>query len=209
MKKIENIIVHISDSFFGCAREIRNWHLLKGWKDIGYHLVILNGQVFPDLNIPCLMGSIELGRPLNGDDFLAGNEIGAHALGFNDRSIGICGIGKGKWHPSQVASLIAHCRAQIPDRLATHRGTWKEAYPDIDLEQESKKALSWLISHPKKRRSQFDRFLNSWFDNTQNDLKSREIKIPRARSPDIGGSKVEKSIRRTAKWVPPEERKKP
>jgi hypothetical protein len=104
---------------------------------------------------------------------------------------------------------FAHCRAQIPDRLETHRGTWKEAYPNIDLEQESKKALSWLISHPKERRSQFDRFLNSWFTKAEDDFKAREIKIPRARSPDIGGSKVEKSIRRTAKWVPPEERKKP
>ena len=47
MKTIDNIIVHISDSSFGSAREIRKWHTEKGWKDIvsalrlvGYDYVI-------------------------------------------------------------------------------------------------------------------------------------------------------------------------
>ena len=111
--------------------------------------------------------------------------------------------------PLTKEEYFAHCRAQIPGQLAKHRETWKEAYPDIDLQQESKKALSWLISHPQERRSHFDRFLNSWFHKAQDDFKAREIKIPRARSPDIGVSRVEESIRRIAKWVPPEERKRP
>ncbi len=109
--KLTNIIVHISDSAFGSAREINKWHIQRGFKEIGYHVVILNGQILPDLYLPCLVGSMELGRPFNGDTLIAGNEIGAHALGYNDKSIGICGIGKETWMPGQMASLTTLCRA--------------------------------------------------------------------------------------------------
>lgn len=117
MNSIKNIVVHISDSPFGCAREIRKWHMdpkrpAGPFADIGYHAVILNGQIGPGEKdfVYCAVGSIEFGRPLNGDSLLVGNEIGAHARGYNDRSIGICGIGKDGWHPKQVASLITLCR---------------------------------------------------------------------------------------------------
>ncbi len=111
MKKIDSIIVHISDSLFGSAREIRKWHLERGWKDIGYHFVILNGQILPAYFLSCLNGSIELGRPLDGDSFIEDNEIGAHCLGYNDHSVGICGIGKDSWQPGQIASLFMLLRA--------------------------------------------------------------------------------------------------
>lgn len=71
------IIVHCSDTpprmDIG-ATEIRRWHVTeRGWSDIGYHLVIKRD------------GSFDNGRPLDIN--------GAHALGFNHRSIGICLIG--------------------------------------------------------------------------------------------------------------------
>ena len=94
MAKIENIIVHISDSAWGSVREIRKWHLEKGWKDIAYHFVILNGWVKPDSFFDELNGSIECGRELDGDSFIEANEVGAHALGYNENSVGICLIGK-------------------------------------------------------------------------------------------------------------------
>ena len=53
--------------------EIRSWHLLKGWKDIGYHYII--GR----------QGRIAQGRPES--------QIGAHVKGQNRGSIGICLIG--------------------------------------------------------------------------------------------------------------------
>lgn len=52
---------------------IRAHHKSQGWKDIGYHLLIA-----PD-------GEIWLGRPLN--------EVGAHTVGRNSRSVGVCLIG--------------------------------------------------------------------------------------------------------------------
>ncbi len=106
MKKPEYIIVHCSDSEWGSAREIRKWHQEKGWTDIGYHFVVLNGKVLPDFTLSCLEGSIELGRPMDGDPFIEDNEIGAHTLGYNDRSIGVCGIAKAAWTKSQLLSLV-------------------------------------------------------------------------------------------------------
>lgn len=55
------------------AREIDRWHRSKGWFRIGYHFVIRRD------------GSVEHGREVH--------TVGAHAAGYNDRSIGICLIG--------------------------------------------------------------------------------------------------------------------
>lgn len=52
------------------AEDIDNWHKDKGWKGIGYHFVVRRD------------GTIETGRRLD--------EIGAHVVGHNRHSIGIC-----------------------------------------------------------------------------------------------------------------------
>ncbi len=76
MRSLTEIIVHCSatkqDEDIGVA-EIRQWHLDKGWDDVGYHYVIRRD------------GTIEYGRPIE--------IIGAHVIGRNTRSIGICLIG--------------------------------------------------------------------------------------------------------------------
>jgi N-acetylmuramoyl-L-alanine amidase len=111
MSKLNNIIIHCSDSEFGSASEIRRWHLSNGWFDIGYHFVILNGNILSEtknrtgLYIPCMNGSIEIGRYLDGDNLISGNEIGAHALGYNNKSIGICLIGRKEFTIKQFVSL--------------------------------------------------------------------------------------------------------
>lgn len=56
------------------VEEIRRWHVKKnGWRDVGYHFVIRRN------------GEIEMGRPLE--------NAGAHTIGQNQDSIGICLIG--------------------------------------------------------------------------------------------------------------------
>ena len=55
------------------VREIRNWHLRRGWLDVGYHYVIRRD------------GTLEKGR----DD----ETIGSHCKGLNNSSIGVCLIG--------------------------------------------------------------------------------------------------------------------
>lgn len=86
MKTISSIIIHCSDSAWGCAREIREWHRARGFSDVGYQFVILNGRTEPDKFFSALNGSIEAGRDMDGP--------GAHCLGYNDTAIGICLIGK-------------------------------------------------------------------------------------------------------------------
>lgn len=77
MRNIDTIIIHCSFTprFMDIGvGEIRDWHVNgNGWNDIGYHYVIRRD------------GSIETGRPMA--------EIGAHAKGHNDSSIGICMVG--------------------------------------------------------------------------------------------------------------------
>lgn len=76
MRNINKIIIHCSATPEGrqvTVEEMRQWHLQKGWKDIGYHYVIY------------LDGTIHKGRPES--------VVGAHCSGYNKNSIGVCYIG--------------------------------------------------------------------------------------------------------------------
>lgn len=77
MRQIDHIVVHCADTPEGAnfdINDIRKWHVEEnGWKDVGYHYVIL------------LDGTIQLGRPID--------KKGAHVKGYNQNSIGVCYIG--------------------------------------------------------------------------------------------------------------------
>lgn len=82
MRAIDKIIIHCSATPQGrnvTVDDIRRWHTTprnrggRGWKDIGYHYVV------------CLDGSVQPGRPEE--------QIGAHCLGHNRTSIGVCYVG--------------------------------------------------------------------------------------------------------------------
>ena len=73
MRSITMIVIHCSDVPPGVrssAKDIDGWHKDKGWKGIGYHFVVRRD------------GTVETGRRLE--------EIGAHCVGHNKYSIGIC-----------------------------------------------------------------------------------------------------------------------
>ena len=55
------------------AKDIDRWHRERGWLGIGYHFVIKRD------------GTLEKGRHISAS--------GAHAKGYNNRSIGICLVG--------------------------------------------------------------------------------------------------------------------
>jgi hypothetical protein len=55
----------------------------------------------------------------------------------------------------------------IQKLLNENREIWHEAYPAINLETETAKALSWLLSNPKNKKSDFKRFLNNWMLRAQ------------------------------------------
>lgn len=101
-----NVVIHISDSGWGNAVEIDSWHRQKGWAKIGYHFVILNGQISPNRHIAFFDGVIETGRPCDLDNVISPDEVGAHTLGYNQNSIGICLIGlPGRVTDAQMRSL--------------------------------------------------------------------------------------------------------
>lgn len=101
-----NVVIHISDSGWGNAVAIDSWHRAKGWQCIGYHFVILNGQISPKRHISYFDGQVETGRPCDLDNVISPDEVGAHTLGYNQNSIGICLIGlPGKITDAQMRSL--------------------------------------------------------------------------------------------------------
>lgn len=76
MREINSIIIHCSATPEGkdfTVQDIDRWHRQRGWKCIGYHYVIYRD------------GSVHEGRPVE--------QIGAHTVGHNAESIGICYIG--------------------------------------------------------------------------------------------------------------------
>ena len=92
------------------ADEIKRWHVNdNGWRDIGYHAVIRRN------------GNIEHGRAMN--------DIGAHAKGYNHKSIGLCMVGgmaddgsaQDNFTDQQWTALLA----KIKDLLVS--------YPDADV----------------------------------------------------------------------------
>ena len=91
MLKSENIkylVIHCSDTHDKLdlsAKDIHRMHLSFGWNGIGYHKIIRRD------------GAIENGRP----EFW----IGAHTYGLNDKSLGVCLIGKSEFTNKQFLSL--------------------------------------------------------------------------------------------------------
>lgn len=88
MRRITEIIIHCADTPNGRkfhAADITRWHQERGWRTIGYHFVV------------CVDGSVENGRGLE--------EIGAHAVGHNAHSVGICLIGRDRFTQAQWVSL--------------------------------------------------------------------------------------------------------
>lgn len=76
MRNIDSIIIHCTDTMPLDSIDVdvvRNWHLERGFSDIGYHYLIT------------LDGTVQFGRPVY--------RIGAHCKGHNRHSIGIAYVG--------------------------------------------------------------------------------------------------------------------
>ena len=75
-RRIDHAVVHCTATREGqhiTVDQIRQWHLKRGWSDIGYHFVIY------------IDGTIAIGRPIQ--------RVGAHVKGYNKNSIGITYVG--------------------------------------------------------------------------------------------------------------------
>lgn len=108
VRKINKIIVHWSASPKNTTVDlIKAWHLARGYKDIGYHRVILHPDSIEEISILKWSDLVKKGRPFNDDTFLEDWEKGAHTLYQNHDSVGVCVIGSPQYalHPLQREAL--------------------------------------------------------------------------------------------------------
>jgi hypothetical protein len=109
LEEITQIIIHCSDSdnpWHDNIETVREWHKQFGFDDIGYHYFIPKNKF-----------AYVSGRPLE--------IVGAHCLGQNKNSIGICISGKTRFAESQFAICAILCEG-----IAKHLG-WPNLYNRI------------------------------------------------------------------------------
>lgn len=87
LQAVEYIIIHhaASDDPRLDVMTVHGWHQERGWAGIGYHFFIKQD------------GIIQAGRPLA--------TRGAHTLGYNDRSWGVCFAGHFERRPPTLAQM--------------------------------------------------------------------------------------------------------
>lgn len=131
-RNIKELIVHCSATPEGkdfTVSQIREWHLQRGFSDIGYHYVIYRD------------GSIHIGR----DESI----IGAHCTGHNTNSIGVCYIGgcasDGKTpkdtrtteQKQSLIKLLKELKTKYPQAsIHGHRDFSSKACPSFDATKE-------------------------------------------------------------------------
>jgi len=146
VRDIKRIILHCSATPPGMdigADTIREWHLHRGWSDIGYHYVIR------------LDGIIETGRPLN--------VMGAHVRGHNRNSVGICYVGgvdyndrpqdtmNGRQRDSFTRLVYALC-ITLNRSLAIHGHNEfsPKACPSFEVADKFEELRHWSLSYQRR-----------------------------------------------------------
>jgi hypothetical protein len=148
------IFWHCSDSLFGDVDLFREWHKARGWTDIGYHFVVLNGRVKSanEYN-PALDGIILPGRDLDGDGDVE-DEVGAHAYGHNRGSLAICLVGKTAFSPKQMGSiygltlaLLAKYNGTVDNVHGHYEVDNRKTCPNLNMVKERKRLLAVEQAH--------------------------------------------------------------
>lgn len=136
MRQLNRIILHCTATPEGkhfTVDQIRNWHLERGWKDIGYHYVIY------------LDGTLKEGRPIE--------QVGAHTKDHNKDSVGIVYVGgvdaKGKAKDTMtqeqettMVNLIKALREEYGElSLHGHNEFANKACPSFNV----KTKFNWLL----------------------------------------------------------------
>ena len=132
MRLVKEIIIHCSATREGqqiSVDTIRDWHLAKGWNNIGYHFYI-------DLD-----GTINKGRDID--------KIGAHCKGHNRNSIGICYCGgveadgktpkdtRTQEQKDSLLNVLKTLKAMYPEAVIySHNEFAAKACPSFDATEE-------------------------------------------------------------------------
>lgn len=133
-RRINEIFIHCSATREGInytVDDIRRWHRMRGFSDIAYHYVIY------------IDGTIHCGRDVD--------KAGAHVVGHNRNSIGICYVGgvatNGKTakdtrteaQKRSLIKLLKQLRVLYPDaKIYGHRDFAAKACPCFDARNEYK-----------------------------------------------------------------------
>jgi N-acetylmuramoyl-L-alanine amidase len=131
MRRIDKIIIHCTatpEGRYVTVADVDRYHKSRGWTGIGYHyLISLNGEIWQ-------------GR----DE----SQIGAHTMGQNTNSIGICYVGgvdksmnpKDTRTPAQIDALkklIADLKKKYPQATVHgHNEFAAKACPCFDVKKE-------------------------------------------------------------------------
>lgn len=139
MRDINKIILHCTATPEGrdvSVDTIRQWHLDRGWSDIGYHYIIY------------LDGTIKEGRPVE--------RQGAHVRGYNKNSIGIAYVGgcdanmspkDTRTNAQKIAiwDLITELmNRHINSNLHGHNEFSSKACPSFDVQTEYKDLINYF-----------------------------------------------------------------
>ncbi len=139
--KVKTIIIHCTATPEGrdvTAADVDRWHRARGFRSIGYHYLIR------------LDGTVEQGRPES--------EIGAHTLGQNASSIGVCYVGglardgvtpRDTRTPAQrraLEQLLRDLLKRYPGaQIRGHRDFAAKACPSFDATAEFRSLLPILL----------------------------------------------------------------
>jgi len=103
MRAIDTLIIHCTASDWGDVAAVDAWHKARGFKKIGYHILVLNGYATAQdwkakKYRPELDGAIQLGRAIA--------EVGAHCEDYNATSIGVAFVGNAAPGPKVRRALF-------------------------------------------------------------------------------------------------------
>ena len=133
----EYLVVHCSatkPSMDIGLREIKRWHVNdNGWRDVGYHYIIRRN------------GEVELGR--------SNRDTGAHAAGYNHKSISLCMVGgmaednsaennftAQQW--TALLDLVKQIKVDYPEaNVIGHNEISEKECPSFDVQQWKKENL--------------------------------------------------------------------
>jgi len=112
LEQVDYLVVHCSatkpDMDIG-VKEIDKWHRARGFLKVGYHVIIRRD------------GRIEYGR--------AQDEIGAHARGYNNKSLSVCMIGGVNNRLKPEDNFTAEQYLTLRYQLAL----WEFIHPDAEI----------------------------------------------------------------------------
>ena len=152
--KVHDIVIHYTATFPDqevTAQIVRDWHLARNFRDIGYHYLIRRD------------GTVDRGRPET--------EAGAHVMGQNANKLGVAwaggleratGVNVGVWNPTPAQE--ASMGRLLGELLERHPGARVVGHRDLAATQcPGGDAGAWWAAWQAKQKAPAPTGLAAWF----------------------------------------------